>query len=114
MSTAVTLADDESVLETYHLPMEIRVHLKKTMLEKHENEPLITPDFAALKQELDRDEELPTFKEVRTRVVDEVERLYFTRLLDSAQGDQHEACRVSGLSRARLYELLKKHHLSLR
>ncbi|QJT11082.1 sigma-54-dependent transcriptional regulator [Oceanidesulfovibrio marinus] len=114
VSTAVTLADDEPVLETYHLPMEIRVHLKKTMLEKHENAPLITPDFAALKQELDRDEELPTFKEVRTRVVDEVERLYFTRLLDSAQGDQHEACRVSGLSRARLYELLKKHHLSLR
>ncbi len=115
VSTAVTLANGEDSLETYHLPMEIRVHLKKTMLEKkHDAEADISPDFGAVEQELAQSEELPTFKEVRTRVVDEVERLYFTRLLDTVGSDQQEACRVSGLSRARLYELLKKHNLSLR
>ncbi|TVM19490.1 hypothetical protein DPQ33_03795 [Oceanidesulfovibrio indonesiensis] len=114
VNTAVTLANGEETLEMYHLPMEIRVHLKKTLIEKHGAAADMTPDFGALEQELAQSVELPTFKEVRTRVVDEVERLYFARLIDTVGNDQQEACRVSGLSRARLYELLKKHSLSLR
>ena len=47
------------------------------------------------------------YKTYRTRM----EHLYLARLMQLSSGNKIEACRLSGLSRTRLFELLKKHHI---
>ena len=42
-----------------------------------------------------------------------LERQYFAVLVKEAQGSREKACRLAGISQARLYDLLKKYHLSL-
>jgi two-component system, NtrC family, response regulator len=41
------------------------------------------------------------------------ERQYFQVLIRKARGDRETACRLAGISQARLYDLLKKYRLSL-
>jgi DNA-binding NtrC family response regulator len=48
---------------------------------------------------------------VRELSVNLAERKYLDDLLSITGGDIKEACRVSGLSRPRLYTLMKKHNL---
>jgi two-component system, NtrC family, response regulator len=54
---------------------------------------------------------LPVLRTVRARYLAEVERLYLTELMRCTTGDVMAACRISGLSRSRLYALLHKHDL---
>jgi two-component system, NtrC family, response regulator len=55
---------------------------------------------------------LPGLRSVRTRYLAEVERFYLMELMRCTAGDVSNACRISGLSRSRLYALLHKHELS--
>jgi len=57
---------------------------------------------------LDAKEQFPTLAEYRARF----EKNYLRMLLRLSQGDRHEASRLSGISQARLYGLLKKYSLS--
>lgn len=56
--------------------------------------------------------ELPGLRSVRTRYIAEVEKHYLKELMKRTSGDVSLACRISGLSRSRLYALLHKHELS--
>ncbi|MDR2504337.1 MAG: sigma-54 dependent transcriptional regulator [Deltaproteobacteria bacterium] len=56
---------------------------------------------------------LPTIKQAREEVIRQMERAYLGELIRRCNGDFNEALRVSGLSRARLYELLQKHELNI-
>jgi DNA-binding NtrC family response regulator len=51
---------------------------------------------------------LPSIKAFR----DLMERRYLEQLLTITRGGRKEACRISGLSRTRLFELLKKYDLA--
>ncbi len=53
-----------------------------------------------------------SFKSYRDNGVSELEQGYFRNLLTLTNGNIQEACRISGLSRSRLYSILKKHHIS--
>jgi len=55
---------------------------------------------------------LPTMKEARELALLEIERQYLQQLMDIARDDMQAACQISGLHRARLYELLKKYQIS--
>jgi two-component system, NtrC family, response regulator len=55
--------------------------------------------------------DLPGLRPVRTRYLAEVERFYLMELMKSTAGDVHNACRISGLSRSRLYALLHKYEV---
>ncbi|MDL2313442.1 sigma-54 dependent transcriptional regulator [Desulfovibrio sp. OttesenSCG-928-C14] len=63
-------------------------------------------DFASL-------DPLPTFKEARERAVDFLEERYLEELVRRSGGNAQTAQELSGLSRARLYDLLKAHSISL-
>lgn len=52
---------------------------------------------------------LHSFREARREVLESFERAYLTMLYDTVRGDIRQACSLSNLSRARLYELLRKH-----
>jgi two-component system NtrC family response regulator len=59
-------------------------------------------------------ENLPTLKEVRNKTISSLEVSYLTALARVSCGNVRKACSISGLSRARLYELFKKHDLNIR
>ena len=54
---------------------------------------------------------LPLFKEYRKRAVERAERKYLEQLLETADWSIKDACALSGLSRTRLYTLMKAHNL---
>ena len=58
--------------------------------------------------------ELPQFRDARETVVNQLEKAYLQQLAEQCGSDVAGACERSGLSRARLYELLKKHSVRLR
>ncbi len=55
---------------------------------------------------------VPEFKGYRKQCLDHAEQQYLEKLLLEAQGSIKEACRLSGLSRTRLYVLMKEHGVS--
>ncbi|HDQ39711.1 MAG TPA: sigma-54-dependent Fis family transcriptional regulator [Desulfonatronum sp.] len=60
------------------------------------------------------DQAFPTLRDVREKTISAMEEEYLQKLLRRSGSDLAAALRLSGLSRARFYELLKKHSISLR
>ncbi len=54
----------------------------------------------------------PVFKTYRRSAVDQAEQIYLRALLERTNGRINKACEISGLSRTRLYTLLKEHGIS--
>ena len=105
VDTAVCSALHEPTLYPKHLPTYIRVKLAHTSL-KEDAEP-----DAANVQGARKIEDFTTLSSFREEVIDEAERHYLSELLARTRNDTKEICRISGLSRSRLYALLKKHDL---
>jgi two-component system NtrC family response regulator len=95
-------AGQDPTLFSKHLPPEYRtagLDFKPIMKIKSRQQPNET---------LDVGDELPTLKDYRIKS----ERDYLKMLLNKVQKKQETAIRISGISRSRLYGLLKKHNLS--
>ncbi len=56
-------------------------------------------------------EKLPALEKAREAGLARIEREYLLQLNRSTNGDMKEACRISGLSRSRLYALYNKHNI---
>ncbi len=99
LDSALAVSDDGQVLFSKHLPPHIRIALVRRSLtrkgKKSSPEPLIQ-----------------TLKERRQAILDVLERDYLRELMSDTGGDVRKACAISGLSRPRLYSLLKKHQWS--
>lgn len=95
---AVTISRFDHALLPQHLPKHIRLHLAKASEDRQRRQ--IDPPAARA---------FPTLKEFRRQAVDAAERSYLQDLMHQCQGDISSACRMSGLSRSRLYDLLKTH-----
>lgn len=113
---AISNSFDAKVLNQYHLPAELRV------AQLH-NTADITKNPGALGNRLSKPlppstadsaepENLPSFKEMRKKIVSEMEAEYLLELVSRTKGNFKAACSIAGLSRARLYELLQKHEIS--
>lgn len=107
LETSISQHPDESTLYIKHLPLNIRVNATNV---KSDDEEWQT---AATEEDLFLREDFPVFQEFRSRVIDKEESFYLNRLVKRSEGQIADACRLSGLSRARVYQLLKKHNLSL-
>lgn len=72
------------------------------------------PSFTHIVSKVNRSSSpgLPELRSVRTRYLAEVERFYLTELMKRTSGNVTSACRISGVSRSRLYALLHKHEIS--
>ena len=105
LDTAVSSALHEPTLYPKHLPTYLRVKLARDNL-KGAGESARTDVQSARKIE-----ELTTLSSFREEIIDEAERQYLDELLARTHNDIQEVCRISGLSRSRLYALLKKHDL---
>jgi two-component system NtrC family response regulator len=58
-----------------------------------------------------KDTLLPPFKKVMEDAKNATEKGYMRRLMEEANANLEEACRISGLKRSRIYGLLKKHDI---
>ena len=54
-----------------------------------------------------------SLKELRDSVFAREERQYLQELMVLTSGNIREACKISGLGRARLYQLIKKYNISI-
>ena len=102
MEGMVALAVEEPELHPVHLPVHIRVQVARGQVREKE-----VPEAAQTPGESQRP--LPALKVYRQAM----DRLYLERLLDQSGGKAGEACTISGMSRSRLYALLKEHGLRL-
>ncbi len=57
-------------------------------------------------------EPLPKLRELREEVFFRAEHLYLLKLVNLTGRNIHKACELSGLSRSRLYTLLKKYQIN--
>jgi two-component system NtrC family response regulator len=102
IARALSAAFHEPTLFPKHLPAEIRIQLKRSELSKNSDTQDIdkgTPDAAG---------GLPKLKDFREAAVADAEKQYLDNLMSITGHNIKEACRISGLSRPRLYALLKK------
>lgn len=106
LEKAIVSAQNEPTLFSKHLPHHIRIKLaRETVGDKSSNkkDDLFT--------EADSAENLKKLQEVRKSAVDEVEKKYLNNLMALTGGDIQRCCKISGLSRSRLYSLLKRHQI---
>lgn len=100
LDRTIASAAEEPILFPYHLPTYLRVELARASVGKGghiEN------------QEKRTSGPMGTLKVVRDLAVDRAEKRYLEDLMLYTAGNIKKACQVSGLSRGRLYALMKKH-----
>jgi two-component system, NtrC family, response regulator len=104
LERAVSAARHEPLLFPKHLPVYIRVHLARAAVEQGQvavYTPL--PNIDNLSRIT-----LPRLLDLRDATLAETEQRYLQELMNMAV-DMRAACVISGLSRSRLYALLKKY-----
>ncbi|NVM22392.1 MAG: sigma-54-dependent Fis family transcriptional regulator [Desulfobacterales bacterium] len=106
LETALAKAPNDPTLFPKHLPSRIRIKAARTSVSK---EPSAN---VRLTTNPDPYPGLPKMRDVRDAALSEVEQRYLQDLFSFTGGDIKQACEISGLSRARLYQLLKKYNMS--
>lgn len=105
LDEVLSVAHDEPTLFPYHLPTHIRAKIARTALNSSKGYKDEAPPINNLKNI--GHENFPLMKDFRSLM----ERRYLQKLIQLSHGSKKESCRLSGLSRTRLFELLKKHKI---
>ena len=106
LERAITAAHYAPILLPNHLPTNIRAKIARSFL-NNSKRPGSDTSTLDVTEDLGKDN-FPKIKDFRG----EMERRYLEKLMRISQDSRQEACRLSGLSRTRLFELLKKHNIS--
>lgn len=101
LESAIAAAFYEPALFSKHLPNYMRIHLVRKSFE----EKISPPEAGPARQRF------PRLREIRESVA-HLEDQYLRDVVAHTAGDIQKACEISGLQRSRLYELLKKYHIS--
>lgn len=101
LDRAVAAALHEPTLHVKHLPRDMRIALAR------ESFPAQTTPNGSKGEHASGEPLPPSYRQHR----EEADRQYLTRLMAHARGNIQEACTLSGLSRSRLYGLLKAHRI---
>jgi two-component system NtrC family response regulator len=105
LESALTKARYEPILFPKHLPANIRIKAVRTTVIK---ESPAKSNHEAIPGAVG---ELAPVRDFRMAAAVEAEKQYLQHLISLTKHDIKESCRVSKLSRSRLYELLKKHRI---
>lgn len=101
LHTTIADAIDEPMIYPHHMPLNIRIHLRKKSLNK---QPLQANLIASATEAIQSDR-LPPLKNFRHAA----ESKYIEALIDMTDGDADKMCRVARVSRSGLYKLLANH-----
>lgn len=99
---AIAVAGLEPVLVPKHLPPNLRLELSKATIAQKEGQ---------MDDEVKTPHPLPKLKDLREAKIQEIENGYLRELMSVTNGDLDAACEISGLSRPRLYALLRKYRV---
>jgi two-component system, NtrC family, response regulator len=102
LERALTVAQDTPVLVPKHLPQNIHMQVKLDTVVERLQEPVHTFSGSIL----------PNLKDVREEAICKIEQHYLQELMSHTKANIEMACKISGLSRSRLYALLKKYNIS--
>jgi len=105
MENLLTTTDDDPVLFPKHLPTRIRVEVTRASVSKKD------PFKEISEGDNDSSQVLGRLKDFREAAILKAEEQYLRRLMPLTLGNINDACRMSGLSRPRLYALLKKYQV---
>ncbi len=97
---------DAPTLFPYHLPVNIRIRATQASIGQDK------PCTDRSSHEDQSSSTLPTLKSYRETGLNSLEQEYLEKLIASINGNIQEACRISGLSRSRLYGLMKKYNIT--
>ncbi|NCC24695.1 MAG: sigma-54-dependent Fis family transcriptional regulator [Deltaproteobacteria bacterium] len=97
---------DEPTLYPHHLPTYIRVKIAREHFNLTRNDVIEHEPEDGLRTRTP--ETIPTYKQYREETLAAMERKYFRELRIVCDGSAKLGCRLSGLSRARFYQILKK------
>ncbi len=106
IESAIVSDREAPILFPYHLPVGIRVKKAQNLLSnenKIENRSFETSY---------RPDNFPVFRDYRVSKIEAIEKKYLQDLILYTNNDMQKACKVAGLSKSRLYGLLKKHTIS--
>jgi two-component system NtrC family response regulator len=101
LESAIAAALHENILYPKHLPTHIRVHLIRGAVNKKDDATAPPPV------------NMTSLKERRELIYAREERQYLQELMAMTGKNIHDACEISGLRRARLYQLIKKHGIEI-
>jgi len=107
LERSIVAAQDEPTLFPKHLSQHIRIEVAKSSIDSS------SQLFRKGEGMNESGSDLPQIQEVRDRVVAEAERKYLDELISITGKDIRKACAISGLSRSRLYTLLKKYNITV-
>ena len=102
----LALARFEPTLFPRHLPSHIRIHAARASVSQNMEHMEVS------QRESDSTQMLPRLQDIREAALLNAEKRYLNDLMSLITWDIKEACRISGLSRSRLYHLLKKYKIS--
>lgn len=106
LEKSISEAFHRPTLYPKHLPTDIRIKLKKSELDMDNGSESTRETHVRSLQTI------PDLKTYREEAVANAERQYLERVIRASDGKLKDICRLSGLSRPRLYALLKKHNLT--
>jgi two-component system NtrC family response regulator len=106
MERAIAAARQDPILFPKHLPTHIRIDVVRASISKE------TPIEVNHKGGGSSLQTLPNLRDFRENFISEAEQHYLHELMSRTGGNIEEACKISGLSRPRLYALLKSYHIS--
>jgi two-component system NtrC family response regulator len=104
LERAIVSAGDEPTLFPVHLPIHMRVELKRASVDDREAKADVQGTHSP--------GNFPEFRSFREQGIATLERQYMQDLMSFTNGNIEDACRLSDLSRSRLYGLMKKHKVS--
>ena len=117
LEKAILAESATPTLYPMHLPDNIRLkYIQSSMAQKKvktgkQDSDLEPSQTGNTSIPLNLSQPLPSLKNIRDLVNEQVESLYLKNLMLSAQGDLDKASEISGLSKPRLYVLFKKHNI---
>lgn len=118
LERACAAALHEATLYPLHLPQELRVNIKTSLLSRGQDPPgggselkEQIPDETPRSAEPSKELVLPSLKKFRNERYSALEEEYLRNLVTMSSKSVKEACAISGLSRTRLYGLLKKYRI---
>ncbi len=103
IESSILSAKSEDVLYPDHIPQKIRAKIARASVKKSN----VMPHFSALDTGMHQNDFLLNFKEL----LDKTEKEYLTSLYSHTNGDIHQICSISGISRTVLYRKMKKYHI---
>ncbi len=111
IDSAMASAGEQPILYPQHLPIKIRTQIARSSVDLKENPAFNLKSVSSAV--LNSEESINSYKEYKEELQETGDQLYFSKIGELSKGDVKKACKISGLSRSRLYFFLQKYQISL-